>query len=90
MTIRLKIFKHLTLNKQMSGKAEGKHKIKVDAYIHEKGKAKATVTHIDIESDELSKIIQPGEITFVKGKPGGVFIALKKDMIERAEEEIKK
>lgn len=50
----------------------------------------ASVTHIDVESDELSDIIKEGETTFVKGKKGGVFIALKKDMIKRAENIIKK
>jgi len=92
----------------MSGPSEGKHKIKVNAYIHEKGKSLARITHIDIEGDDISKtkktksfqgdqksisisdIIKPGEITFVKGKEGGCFIALKKDMIERAERIIKK
>jgi len=74
----------------MSGPAEGKHKIKVNAYVHEKGKAGARIAHIDLESEDISKIIKEGEITFVKGKPGGVFIALKKPMIERAEELIKK
>ena len=74
----------------MSGPAEGKHKIKVNAYVHEKGKAGARITHIDIEGDEISSIIKPGEISFVKGKPGGCFIALKKDMIERAERKIRK
>jgi len=68
----------------MSGKGEGKHKIENTTYIHEKGKSKATVTHIDIEG-EISKIIKPGETTFVRGKPGGAFIALKKEMIKRAE-----
>ena len=73
----------------MSGAAEGKHKLKNVVYVHEKGKSLARVTHIDIEGD-LSEIIKPGEITFVKGKPGGVFIALKKDMIERAEKILKR
>lgn len=72
----------------MSGRGEGKHSFKVDAFIHEKGKSLAKITHIDLEGD-ISKIIKPGEITFVKGKEGGVFIALKKDMIKRAEELIK-
>lgn len=72
----------------MTGPGYGKNKIKVDAYVHEKGKSLARVTHIDLEGD-VSKIIKPGEITFVKGKPGGVFIALKKEMIKRAEELIK-
>ena len=74
----------------MSGPAEGKYKIKVDAYIHEKGKALARITHIDLEGEELSEIIKDKEITFVKGKKGGLFIALKKPMIERAEKLIKK
>ena len=75
----------------MSGPGEGKHKLKnVNVYIHEKGKSGARISHIDIESDELSKIIKPNEISFVKGKEGGIFIALKKEMIERAEKIIKK
>ena len=74
----------------MSGPAPGKHKMKVNTYIHEKGKAGARITHIDLEGDEISSIIKPGEISFVKGKPGGAFIALKKEMIERAEKKIKK
>ena len=70
----------------MSGPGDGKKLIKnVKVYIHTKGKSMANVTHIDIESDEISKIIKEGETTFVKGKKGGVFIALKKDMINRAE-----
>ena len=74
----------------MSGPGEGKHKIKVNAYIHEKGKSLARVTHLDLESSDISRIIKPGEITFIKGKQGGVFIALKKEMIKRAEKLIKK
>jgi len=73
----------------MSGPAPGKHKINITAYIHEKGKAGARITHIDLEGD-IGDIIKPEEITFVKGKEGGVFIALKKDMIQRAEKLIKK
>ncbi len=74
----------------MTGPGEGKKKIKVNCYIHEKGKSNARITHIDLESQELEKIIKPGEITFIKGKPGGCFIALKKEMIKRAEKLIKK
>lgn len=74
----------------MSGPALGKHKIKVNAYIHEKGKSLARISHIDIESETLSEIIKPGEISFVKGKEGGIFIALKKPMISRAEKIIQK
>ena len=69
----------------MSGPGEGKHELKdVKVYIHEKGTSRARITHIDIEG-QIEKIIRPGETSFVKGKPGGVFIALKKPMIERAE-----
>ncbi len=70
----------------MSGPGEGKHPMKgVKVYLHEKGKSNARITHIDIESDELAKIIKEGEATYVAGKQGGVFIGLKKDMITRAE-----
>ncbi|RLE44506.1 hypothetical protein DRJ19_00165 [Candidatus Woesearchaeota archaeon] len=73
----------------MTGPGEGKFELKgIKVYIHEKGKSRARITHIDIEGD-IGKIIKPGEITFVKGKEGGVFIALKKKMIERAERMIK-
>ena len=74
----------------MSGPAKGKHKISITAYIHEKGEAGARITHIDLEGNDISNIIKPGEISFVKGKEGGAFIALKKDMIQRAEKKIKK
>ncbi len=70
----------------MSGEAEGKIKIgKADVYIHLKGKSNARITHIDIELDELNKIVKPGEASYVQGKEGGVFIGLKREMIERAE-----
>lgn len=73
----------------MSGPGYGKHRLKAKVYVHEKGKSLARITHIDVEGD-ISQIIKPGETTFVKGKPGGVFIALKKDMIKRAERRIKR
>jgi hypothetical protein len=70
----------------MSGPGEGKKLIgKADIYVHQKGKSRATITHIDIESPALNKIIKPGESTYVGGKAGGVFIGLKKEMIKRAE-----
>ncbi len=70
----------------MSGPAEGKIKIgKADVYIHIKGKSRASVTHLDIELDKLNEIIKPGENSYVGGKVGGVFIGLKKNMIERIE-----
>ena len=75
----------------MSGAGEGKTLIgKANVYIHEKGKSNARITHIDIELDELNKIIKPGEASYVQGKKGGVFIGLKKEMITRAEKNIKK
>lgn len=74
----------------MTGKAKGKHRINASIYVHEKGKAGARITHIDIEGKAISNIIQSGETSFVKGKPGGIFIALKKPMIKRAEAIIKR
>lgn len=75
----------------MSGPGDGKiHLGKADVYIHLKGKSRATVTHIDIELDELNEIIKPGENTYIGSKDGGVFIGLKKNMIERAEKMVKK
>ena len=75
----------------MSGPGEGKIKLgKADVYLHVKGKSGATVTHVDIELDELNSIIKPGESTYVGSKEGGVFIGLKKEMLERAEKIIKK
>lgn len=77
--------------KNMSGAGEGKHVIKdVKVYLHEKGKSNARVTHIDIESDELEGIIKDGEATYAAGKPGGIFIGLKKEMLKRAEKVIAK
>lgn len=73
----------------MSGLSIGKYGIKNKLYVHEKGKSSATVTHLDLEGD-ISKIIKPGDVTFIKGKQGGAFIALKKEMINRAEGLIKK
>jgi hypothetical protein len=70
----------------MSGPGKGKIKIgKADVYIHLKGESGATVTHVDIELDELNKIIKPGENSYAGSKRGGVFIGLKKEMISRAE-----
>lgn len=70
----------------MSGPAEGKIKLgEADVYLHIKGKAGARVTHIDIELDKINEIVKPGENTYLGSKEGGVFIGLKKEMIERAE-----
>jgi hypothetical protein len=68
----------------MSGLSYGKYALKCVVYLHEKGKSNAKTTHIDVEGD-IEKIIKPGETCFVKGKPGGIFIALKKAQQERAE-----
>ena len=75
----------------MSGPGDGKKLVgKANVYIHEKGKSNARITHVDIELPELNEIIKPGEATYVEGKEGGVFIGLKREMISRAEKEIKK
>lgn len=75
----------------MSGPGEGKiHLGKANVYIHLKGKSGANVTHLDVELDELNEIIKPGENTYVGAKKGGVFIGLKKEMIERAEKKPEK
>jgi len=70
----------------MSGKGEGKiHLGKADVYIHIKGKSRASVTHLDIELDNLNHIVYPGEATYCGGKEGGIFLGLKKEMIIRAD-----
>ncbi|MEI6058205.1 MAG: hypothetical protein WCP89_00355 [archaeon] len=75
----------------MSGQGEGKIKLgKADVYLHVKGKSGATVTHVDIELDELNDILKPGENSYVGAKEGGIFIGLKKEMIIRAEKIISK
>ncbi len=74
----------------MSGAGHGKKLIgKANVYIHEKGKSGARITHVDIELDALNEIVKPGEATYVQGKDGGVFIGLKKEMIVRAEKDLK-
>ena len=75
----------------MTGKAKGKKLLRgAKVYIHEKGKARARITHIDIEHPSINKIIKPKEATYAAGKKGGCFIGLKKEMIKRAEKLIKK
>ena len=74
----------------MSGPGPGKKFLgKADVYIHEKGKSNARITHIDIELPKLNEIIEPGEATYVQAKEGGVFIGLKKEMIQKAEKMLK-
>jgi len=71
----------------MSGPGKGKVKIgKADVYVHLKGESGATVTHVDVELDELNEIIKPGEKSYVGAKVGGIFIGLKKEMMVRAEQ----
>lgn len=77
----------------MSGPAKSKITLKVKAYIHLRDPStNSRIMHIDIESDELNKIIKPGEATYCAGKEGGVFIGLKKEMLKRVEamEKVKK
>ena len=75
----------------MSGPGPGKKLLgKANVYVHEKGKSNARITHVDIELEELNSIIKPGEATYAQAKQGGVFIGLKKEMIKRAEEVLKK
>lgn len=75
----------------MSGPGEGKHELKgAKVYIHEKGKSLARITHIDVEHEDINKIIKPGESTYAAGKPGGFFVGLKKEMLKRAEKFLEK
>ena len=75
----------------MSGPAESKIEIKgVKVYLHKKDPlTRSRILHIDIESPVLNKIIKDGESTYCAGKPGGVFIGLRKEMLKRAEELLK-
>ena len=68
----------------MSGVCEDSKKIpiKVNAFIHLPDKYCHT-PHIDFEFDGLNEIIKPREQTLLIGKSGGVFVCLKKEMIER-------
>ena len=75
----------------MTGAGYGKKVLKgAKVYVHEKGKSGARITHIDIEHEDINKIIKPGEATYAAGKRGGCFIGLKKEMIKRAEKYLKK
>lgn len=70
----------------------GPHPSKIEledakVYIHKKDESSGSQNiHIDVEHPDLNEIIEPGDNTFVGGKKGGVFIGLKSEMIERAEE----
>jgi len=75
----------------MAGFGEGKYLLKnAKVYIHEKGKSRARVTHIDVEHPMLNSIIKPKEVTYCQGKEGGFFIGLKREMLERAGKVIEK
>ena len=75
----------------MGGPGEGKIPLKgAKVYIHVKGKSNARITHIDVEHEDLNKIIKSKEATFCGGKKGGFFIGLKKEMLKRIERYIKK
>jgi hypothetical protein len=70
----------------MTGPAESKIEIEARVYIHKKDPAtRSKIPHIDIEAPILNEIIKPDETTFVSGKAGGVFIGLKREMLERLE-----
>lgn len=71
----------------MSGPAESKIEIKgVKAYLHRKDPlTRSRILHIDIESPILNRIIKDGEATYCAGKPGGVFIGLRKEMLKGGE-----
>ncbi|MFC1698283.1 hypothetical protein ACFL1H_08160 [Nanoarchaeota archaeon] len=73
----------------MTGPLETKKLLRgAKVYIHFKDDY-ARIEHIDIEGD-IDKIIKEGETSFIKGKKGGVFIALKKPMIKRIKSLYKK
>lgn len=76
----------------MAGDHPSKHKLEdAKVYIHEKDESTNSQNiHIDVEHPELNRVIEPGENTFVGGKKGGVFIGLKDEMIERAEDLVEK
>lgn len=70
----------------MTGPAESKIEIPARVYIHKRDPAaRSKIPHIDIESPLLNEIIKPNEATFASGKPGGVFIGLKREMLARLE-----
>ncbi len=75
----------------MTGVGYGKKELKgAKVYVHEKGKSRARITHIDIEHPDINKILKPKESTYAAGKKGGCFIGLKKEMLKRAEKFLKK
>ena len=74
----------------MTGPAESKIEIKAKVYIHKRDPlTRSKIPHIDIEAPILNEIIKPNEATFVSGKPGGVFIGLKREMLSRLDKVLK-
>ncbi|MEM2878802.1 MAG: hypothetical protein QXG10_04605 [Candidatus Hadarchaeales archaeon] len=75
----------------MTGPAESKIEIPAKVYIHKRDPlTRSKIPHIDIESPVLNEIIKPDETTFASGKEGGVFIGLKREMLERLEKVLSK
>ena len=76
----------------MSGPAKSKIELKnAKVYLHLPDEAtRSKILHIDIEHPIINEIIKPKEATYAAGKSGGVFIGLKKEMIERANKVLKK
>lgn len=75
----------------MSGPAKSKIELKnAKVYVHLPDKAtRSKILHMDIEHSLINEIIKPKEATYAAGKNGGVFIGLKKEMIERANKILK-
>jgi hypothetical protein len=98
MTIKARAFLiYLTILKSlMTGPGEGKlllknakvfideKEIKADVYIHVKGFSLARVTHLDIESEELNKILKPKEGGFfsIHGIDGGIEIRFEMNRVK--------
>lgn len=64
-----------------NGKMKFDHAMVTVSYFVEDGKL--TVSHVDIECSQLTDIIRVNEATYCRGKPGGLFIGLKKEMRAR-------
>ena len=62
--------------------------IKADVYIHVKGFSLAKVTHLDVESEELNKILKPKEGGFfsIHGIGGGIEIKFEKNRVKVSHE----
>jgi len=58
--------------------------IEADVYIHIKGFSLARVTHLDIENEELNKILKPKEGGFfsIHGVDGGIEIKFEKNRVK--------